>query len=76
MAYNLNLNKVSKITQNCDLPKVNKKILKKICFVHSIKMLNLSLTELKVIAKMRVIKGYKCMSEDELVSALNLSKID
>ena len=37
-------------------------------------MLNLSLKELKVIAKMRSIKGYKGMSEDELLSALNLSK--
>ena len=37
-------------------------------------MLNLSLKELKVIAKMRGIKGYKGMSEDELLSALNLSE--
>ena len=38
-------------------------------------MLNLLLKELKVIAKMRGIKGYKSLSEDELLSALNLSKI-
>ena len=37
-------------------------------------MLNLSLKELKVIAKMRGIKGYKRMSEDEILSALNLSE--
>ena len=37
-------------------------------------MLNLSLKELKLVAKMRVIKGYKDMSEDELVSVLNLSE--
>ena len=37
-------------------------------------MLNLSLKELKVIAKVRGIKGYKGMSEDELLSALNLSE--
>ena len=37
-------------------------------------MLNLSLKELKVIAKMRVIKGYKSLSEDELLSALTSSK--
>ena len=37
-------------------------------------MINLSLKELKVIAKMRAIKGYKGMSEDELLSALNLSE--
>ena len=37
-------------------------------------MLNLSLKELKVIAKIRGIKGYKGMSEDELLSALNLSE--
>ena len=35
-------------------------------------MLNLSLKKLKVIAKIRGIKGYKVMSEDELLSALNL----
>ena len=74
MVYNLNLSKVSKITQNRDSPKVSKKIY--IFFVHSIKILNLSLKELKVIAKMRVIKNYKSMSEDELLSALNLSKIN
>ena len=39
-------------------------------------MLNLLLKELKVIAKMRAIKGYKSMSEDELLSALNLLKIN
>ena len=37
-------------------------------------MLNLSLKELKVIAKMRGIKGYKGMSEDKLLSALHLSE--
>ena len=37
-------------------------------------MLNLSLKELKVIAKMRGIQGYKGMSEDELLSAPNLSE--
>ena len=35
-------------------------------------MLNLSLKQLKVIAKMGGIKGYKGMSEDDLLSALNL----
>ena len=34
-------------------------------------MLNLSLNELKLIAKSRGIKGYKTMSEDRLLSALN-----
>ena len=34
-------------------------------------MLNLSRKELNVVAKMRGIKAYKSMSEDELLSALN-----
>ena len=34
-------------------------------------MLNLSLNELKLIAKSRGIKGYKSMSEDRLLSSLN-----
>ena len=37
-------------------------------------MLNLSIKELEVIAKIRGIKGYKSMSEDELLSALHSSK--
>ena len=36
-------------------------------------MLNLSPKELKTIAKIRGIKGYKSMSEDELLSALTPS---
>ena len=34
-------------------------------------MLNLSLNELKQIAKMRCIKGYKSMSKENLLSALD-----
>ena len=37
-------------------------------------MLNLALKELKVVAKMRGIKSYKDMSEDEVLSAFNLSE--
>ena len=37
-------------------------------------MLNLSTKELKAIAKIRSIKGYKSMSEDELLGALTSSK--
>ena len=36
--------------------------------------MDLSTIELKAIAKIRVIKGYKSMSEDELLSALTPSK--
>ena len=39
-----------------------------------LKDLELSLEELKAIAKIRGIKGYKSMSEGELLNALNLSK--
>ena len=37
-------------------------------------MLNLSPKEFKAIAKIRGIKGYKSMSDDELLSALTSSK--
>ena len=37
-------------------------------------MVNLSLNKLKTIAKIRGIKGYKSMSEERLLSALNESK--
>ena len=37
-------------------------------------MLNLSLNELKLIAKIRGIKGYESMSEDKLLSAPNESE--
>ena len=37
-------------------------------------MLNLSLNELKLIVKSRGIKGYKIMSEDRLLRALNASE--
>ena len=39
-----------------------------------IKKQNISLNELKLIAKIRGIKGYERMSEDKLLSALNKSK--
>ena len=39
-------------------------------FFHYIKMLNLSLNELKQIAEGRHIKGYKRMSKEKLLSAL------
>ena len=37
-------------------------------------MLNLSRKELNVVEKMRGIKSYKSLSEDELLSALNASE--
>ena len=39
-----------------------------------LKDLKLSLEELKAIAEIRRIKDYKCMSKNELLSALTLSK--
>ena len=41
---------------------------------NSLKDLELSSEELKTIAKIRGIKGYKSMSEDYMLSALNSSK--
>ena len=43
-------------------------------FVPHIKMLNLSLNELKVIAKNRGIKGYKSMFEDDLIKIFSEPK--
>ena len=37
-------------------------------------MLNLSLNELKLVAKLRGIKGYKIMSKEKLLSALSVSE--
>ena len=54
--------------------KKSAKNIKKKFFVHSIKTLNLSTKELKAIAKIRGIKCYKSMSEDDLLGALTLSK--
>ena len=50
----------------------SEQILKKI--VYFIKMVNLSLIELKQIAKYRGIKIYEKMSEDKLLNALNASR--
>ena len=54
---------------------MKKKVKKKtIFFVHIMKMLNLSLNELRQIAKMRSMKGYKSMSEERLLSSINKSE--
>ena len=44
-------------------------------FVQSIRMLNLSLKDLKLIAKNRGIEVYKSMSKDELLSILKTPKL-
>ena len=49
-------------------------VYKKFFFVHNIRMINLSLDELKLIAKSRHIKDYKSMSKERLLSALNESE--
>ena len=38
-------------------------------------MLHLSLNDLKIIAKIRGIRGYESMSEDKLLSALDASEL-
>ena len=43
-------------------------------FVHNIRMMNLSLNELKLIASSRRIKAYKNMSKERSLSALNESE--
>ena len=48
-----------------------KKQVSKQQFVPSIKMVNLSLNELKTIKKIRGIKAYKSISERRLLSVLN-----
>ena len=53
------------------MPKTNDYIKK---FVDGIKMLSISRNQLKVIAKIRGIKGYKSISKDRLLSALNASE--
>ena len=67
MAYNLDLNKVRKMTHNQDLPKVSK-------IYKNIFLLSLSPKESKVITKMRGIKGYKSMSEDRLLNSIKASE--
>ena len=44
-------------------------------FFHNISMLDLSLDELKLVAKNRRIKGYKSISKERLLSALSKSKL-
>ena len=46
----------------------------KTIFAPSIKMLNLSKSELRLIAKERSISGYKSMSKNELINAINTSE--
>ena len=48
---------------------------KKISFVYNIKLIKLSLNELNLIAKTRYIKGYKSISKERLLIALNESKL-
>ena len=42
---------------------------------HNIRILNLSLNELKLVAKSRGIKGYKSMSKERLLGVLSESKL-
>ena len=49
-------------------------IMKKNIYIHNIRIINLPLNELKLIAKSRRIKGYKSMSKKGLLNALNESE--
>ena len=75
MITNFNLFKVSKINSVRSNPSVapkNRNNYKK--DLSKQRMLNLTLDELKQIAKMRPIRGYKNMSKERLLSALNKSE--
>ena len=52
----------------------SKQLWKKNIYIHNIRMINLPLNELKLIAKSRRIKGYKSMSKKGLLNALNESE--
>ena len=49
-------------------------IMKKNIYIHNIRIIDLPLNELKLIAKSRRIKGYKSMSKKGLLNALNESE--
>ena len=49
-------------------------IMKKYIYIQDIRMINLPLNELKLIAKSRRIKDYKSMSKKGLLNALNESE--
>ena len=70
--------KVSKLTilrsNHCVWIKTRAVIKDFFFFLCSIRMPNLSLNELKQIAKMRHIKGYKSMSKERLLRALDESE--
>ena len=72
MTYSLDLPELFKMTHNRNIPKVSKYKIR--FFIHSINILNLSSKELKAVAKIRGIKGYKSLSEDELLRALTYSR--
>ena len=48
--------------------------MKKNFFVHNVNIENLTFDELKTIAKMRRMKGYKSMSKERLINSINKSK--
>ena len=48
--------------------------MKKNFFAHNVNIENLTFDELKTIAKMRRMKGYKSMSKERLINSINKSK--
>ena len=66
--------KSSHLRSNSNVWIKTKTIIYNFSFFYNISMLELSLNELKLVAKSRGIKGYKSLSKERLLSALSKSE--